>query len=278
LIRWRRARLPADGSAAVPIFANGYSAQLSIYSPREDLPRQLSRTLTESADVGKGTFFNYFPSKDHILLAFVEMQLGKLESAIETARQANEPMPEFLRSLGIRMTQEPTRNPAIVRALLQAYLSTTPVREAMMDLQKRMHGLHTQMIQLGQDRGEIRNDLPAAEIAHVFRQTIFGTLLIWSLYGDATLHSRIETALTCSGRAWRLAPIRRLCRQPRYSPVETSFMNRKLILISLVAAVALAATGSMPDVSARQRLQGSGTVESRNIRVGSKIGGRIVKS
>ena len=57
-----------------------------------------------------------------------------------------------------------------------------------------MHGLHTLMIQLGQDRGEIRSDLPAAEIAHVFRQTIFGTLLIWSLYGDATLHSRIETA------------------------------------------------------------------------------------
>ena len=150
--------------------------------------------ITEAADVGKGTFFNYFPSKDHILLAFVEMQLGKLETAIEAARQADEPMPEFLRSLGIRMTQEPTRNPAIVRAVLQAYLSTTPVREAMMDLQKRMHGLHTQMIQLGQDRGEIRNDLPAAEIAYVFRQTIFGTLLIWSLYGDATLHSRIETA------------------------------------------------------------------------------------
>src|SRR5712691_10078496 len=150
--------------------------------------------ITEAADVGKGTFFNYFPSKDHILLAFVEMQLGKLEAAIELARQTNEPMPEFLRSLGIRMTQEPTRNPAIVRALLQAYLSTTPVREAMMDLQKRMHGLHSQMIQLGQDRGEIRNDLPAAEIAHVFRQTIFGTLLIWSLYGDATLHARIEAA------------------------------------------------------------------------------------
>ena len=150
--------------------------------------------ITEAADVGKGTFFNYFPSKDHILLAFVEIQLGKLEAAIEMARQTDEPMPEFLRSLGIRMSQEPTRNPAIIRALLQAYLSTTPVREAMMDLQKRMHGLHTLMIQLGQDRGEIRSDLPAAEIAHVFRQTIFGTLLIWSLYGDATLHSRIETA------------------------------------------------------------------------------------
>jgi len=150
--------------------------------------------ITESADVGKGTFFNYFPSKDHILLAFGEMQLSKLEATIETARRTGEPMPEFLGSLGLRMTQEPTRNPAIIRALLQGYLSTTPVREAMMDLQKRMHALLSQMIQLGQDRGEIRNDLPAAEIAHVFRQTIFGTLLIWSLYADATLHSRIETA------------------------------------------------------------------------------------
>ena len=150
--------------------------------------------ITNAADVGKGTFFNYFPSKDHILLAFGEMQLAKLESAIENARRTNESMPEFLRSLGVRMTQEPTRNPAIIRTLLQAYLSTTPVREAMVDLQKRVHALHTQIVQLGQERGEIRNDLPAAEIAHVFRQTIFGTLLIWSLYGDATLHARMETA------------------------------------------------------------------------------------
>ena len=64
----------------------------------------------------------------------------------------------------------------------------------MIEMQNRVHALHTQMIQLGQHRGEIRNDLPAADIAYVFRQTIFGTLLIWSLYGDATLHARIESA------------------------------------------------------------------------------------
>src|SRR5271155_5200174 len=68
--------------------------------------------ITEAADVGKGTFFNYFPSKDHILLAFGEMQLGKLEAAIEMARQAGTPMSDFLRGLGLRMTQEPVRNPA----------------------------------------------------------------------------------------------------------------------------------------------------------------------
>ena len=150
--------------------------------------------ITEAADVGKGTFFNYFPSKDHILLAFGEMQLAKLEAAVAEARHSGETMPQFLRSLGVRMTQEPIRHPGIIRTLLQAYLSTTPVRESMLDLQKRVHALHTEIVRIGQERGEIRTDLPAAEIAQVFRQTVFGTLLMWSLYGDATLHPRMESA------------------------------------------------------------------------------------
>jgi len=97
-----------------------------------------------------------------------------------------------------------------------------------MDLQKRVHALHSQMIQLASGSRRIRNDLPAAEIAHVFRQTIFGTLLIWSLYGDATLHSpdgdRIQPAVVRIGTSRELdgavaGPFLRLR--------ETSFMNRR---------------------------------------------------
>src|SRR2546429_3465136 len=120
------------------------------------------------------------------------MQLGKLEAAVDEARRTNEPMPQFLGALGVRMTQEPTRTPEIIRAVLQAYLSSTPVREAMLDLQKRVQGLHTQMIRLGQEQGEIRNDLPAEEIACVFRQTIFGTLLIRSEEHTSELQSRLH--------------------------------------------------------------------------------------
>src|ERR1700756_4773293 len=82
--------------------------------------------ITNAADLGKGTFFNYFPSKEHILPAFAEMQLGKLRSAADEARAKNEPTKVFLRSLGARMTQEPMRNPSIIRILLQAFLSNTP--------------------------------------------------------------------------------------------------------------------------------------------------------
>jgi len=183
-----------------------FRAALDLFA-RKGFNETTVEDITEAADVGKGTFFNYFPSKDHILLAFGEMQLAKLQAAIEEARRTQEPMPQFLRSLGVRMTQEPTRHPGIIRALLLAYLSSTPVREAMLDLQKRVHALHTEIVKLGQERGEIRKDLPAAEIAHVFRQTIFGTLLMWSLHGDASLHARIESAFNVlwSGLAPRSA-------------------------------------------------------------------------
>ena len=150
--------------------------------------------ITNAADLGKGTFFNYFPSKDHILLAFAEMQLGKLRLAIDEARRTSVPMPQFMRSLAALMTQEPVRNPDIIRVLLQAFLSNSQVRKAMLDLQARVLAFHAEMIQLGQGRGEIRDDLPAAEIALVFRQTIFGTLLIWSLYGDSSLQARMDSA------------------------------------------------------------------------------------
>src|ERR1700722_16097876 len=140
--------------------------------------------ITNAADVGKGTFFNYFPSKEHILIAFSDMQLSKLESIIDNLRNTHEPVPQFLRTLAVRMTEEPGRNPSLLRALLLANLSSTPVRDGMRINQTRGHQLLTEFVEIGQQRGELRKDLPAGDIAHVFRQTVFGTLLIWSLYGD----------------------------------------------------------------------------------------------
>src|SRR5262245_23882058 len=151
--------------------------------------------ITEAADVGKGTFFNYFPSKEHILMAFGEMQLARLESVIREAEQSGRPMREVMRTLVMRMTEEPVRNPAIVRALLQANLSSVPVRGEMLRIHDRNRALLGRLIRHGQERGEIRADLPSEEIAQVWRQTIFGTLMFWSLVGDASLVARIETAV-----------------------------------------------------------------------------------
>src|SRR5437870_12405040 len=92
-----------------------FRASLDLFAEK-GLAETTVEDITQAADVGKGTFFNYFPSKDHILLAFGEMQLGKLEAAVDEARRTNEPMPQLLRARGVRTTREPTPNPDIIRA------------------------------------------------------------------------------------------------------------------------------------------------------------------
>src|SRR5580700_5370921 len=72
--------------------------------------------ITNAADVGKGTFFNYFPSKEHILIAFSDMQLGKLERFVEAARNGKEPMRAFFRTMSQHMTSEPAKKPDFMRA------------------------------------------------------------------------------------------------------------------------------------------------------------------
>jgi len=184
-----------------------FRAALDLFA-RKGFAETTVEDITNAADLGKGTFFNYFPSKEHTLLAFGEMQLAKLKAAFEEMRSANVPVPVFMRSLGARMTQEPIRNPAIIRILLQSFLTDSPVRESVLNLQNRVIAIHTEMIRIGQSRGEIRNDLPPEVIAHVFRQTIFGTLLFWTLHGDGTLLSRMEDAFEVlwSGLAPRGSP------------------------------------------------------------------------
>jgi len=59
----------------------------------------------------------------------------------------------------------------------------------------RAEALLTQLVEMGQQRGEFRRDLSALELAQVFRQTTFGTLLIWSVGADASLPERMRTAL-----------------------------------------------------------------------------------
>ena len=78
--------------------------------------------ITEAADVGKGTFFNYFPSKDHILLAFSDMQLAKLEQSIHGLAASQQPLREFMRGLVLLpSTIEPTGRAKVIWGSVRAH-------------------------------------------------------------------------------------------------------------------------------------------------------------
>src|SRR5580693_6277130 len=51
--------------------------------------------ITQAADVAKGTFFNYFPTKEHLLMEFGEMRLDILRNARSEALEGQKSIREI---------------------------------------------------------------------------------------------------------------------------------------------------------------------------------------
>jgi AcrR family transcriptional regulator len=156
--------------------------------------------ITEAADVGKGTFFNYFPSKDHVLGVMAEIQRGKVEQAASQAALANKAIHSVIRNLMRRLAEEPGRSPRLARALISSFLASEAVRRIlkrnMLEGRKFIAGV----VAVGQQRGEIDPRLNKDKVALQLLQAVIGTVLLWSLHEEPPLAVWMEESFQ---HAWR---------------------------------------------------------------------------
>src|SRR5215472_11283074 len=83
--------------------------------------------ITAAADVGQGTFFNYFPSKQHILTVLSGKQIEKVREARREAEGAKTSIQEVLYSLMHAIAKEPGRSQPLTRSLFAAIVSNDEV-------------------------------------------------------------------------------------------------------------------------------------------------------
>lgn len=147
--------------------------------------------ITEAADVGKGTFFNYFASKEHVLGVMADIQLGKVREALEQATTGKRSVESVLRHLLERVAEEPGRSPDLARAFLASFLASEFIRrqtDRNMSEGRRMVG---EIVAIGQKRGEIDPKLKKEQVALLLQQSFLGTLLMWSLRGEPSLQTSV---------------------------------------------------------------------------------------
>lgn len=148
--------------------------------------------ITEAADVGKGTFFNYFRTKEHVLATFGAERLASIERALERAKSG--PVMPVLQDLAVDLISHKTENAALLRAIYAAHASCAPVRA---ELHKRLQigrRLLAEIFAIAQERGEVRRDIPPAEMARLVQIVLLGVTLAWALHPDSTLRPTAQQA------------------------------------------------------------------------------------
>ena|SRR5437868_8425032 len=136
--------------------------------------------ITESADVAKGTFFNYFPTKEAILTKLAERQIGVIKKAAEEAKNAPGMRP-ILVNMAHELSSGPGRSPMMLRSLLSVFLSNKLLSETFQKaLQMGRENVAT-IMERGQKLGEIRTDLSPTDLARIFQHAMFGSMFIWSV-------------------------------------------------------------------------------------------------
>jgi AcrR family transcriptional regulator len=156
--------------------------------------------ITEAADVGKGTFFNYFPTKEHVLGVMAEIQLGKLQEAAARVDAGSEPLHTVLHRLVQRLAEEPGRSPRLARALISSFLGNESVREILKRKMVEGRKAIAEVVRIGQERGEINPLLKREAVAMQLLQMMLGTVLLWSLHEKPALSHWIENSFD---HAWR---------------------------------------------------------------------------
>lgn len=148
--------------------------------------------ITEAADVGKGTFFNYFESKDHVLGVMAEIQLGKVAEALALAADGKQEIQSVLHRLFLRAAEEPGRSPDLARALISSFLASEGVRILIARNMQEGRRMIAQVVAKGQKRGEIDPRLKKEKVAIQVLQTFMGTVLFWSLHEQPALNVWME--------------------------------------------------------------------------------------
>ncbi len=157
--------------------------------------------ITEAADIGKGTFFNYFPSKEHILAYICQLQMGKIREFVAQAIQSTEPLESVMYRLALTVTEDFARSPVLVQSVLVPTFSSESMRQKMADDFREDRLMLAELMAARQKKGEIRNDFSPIELARHFQQALFGTTVVWSLNASRPLSECLKkmTEILCSG-------------------------------------------------------------------------------
>jgi len=160
--------------------------------------------IADAADIGKGTVYNYFQTKEDIVVAFIvdlERQVQtQLEGFISSKRRLDTILADFVLHQ-FRMKEAHYR---FVRVFLaEMFLRTEQFLPYMIEIQKAVDPPLEKLFRNLMDRGVIRADLDLQNIIFTFKTIHLGLTALWAIEGppfrnaERTVHQGLK--MFCEG-------------------------------------------------------------------------------
>lgn len=118
--------------------------------------------IAEAADISYATFFNYFPAKDDILFAIAHGEYEDLAEVINLRYTKEDPIEEVLRGAHKEWVTDSLKNRNI-----SVRIDEMVMRAGRKDLQSKIHDLWCDLVRMGMERGEFREDSDPDLIVHL---------------------------------------------------------------------------------------------------------------
>jgi len=132
------------------------------------------KDITDAVDVAKGTFFNYFDTKEAILPALAAHRMEQLETVLTSSRGAPSSPVERIK-LALRLVAEdPLCEPELAHQLFTAMMNRRDVGP-----EHALRDLLAQQVRHGQAAGEIPPDVDPIYLAAAIRSLFFQRLVMW---------------------------------------------------------------------------------------------------
>ncbi len=135
--------------------------------------------ITAAADIGKGTFFTYFPTKEAIFGYLGEIQGEAMVAALNEGLAAGAPVAAVLEGLFLGACAWHEANRPLTEQVVMAGLRHSYARDADAANRARMLDLLTDALRRGQERGEFAPGLNPQDGAVALVGVYFSVLVAW---------------------------------------------------------------------------------------------------
>lgn len=149
--------------------------------------------IAEAADIGKGTFFTYFPSKADVF-RYLGEQVTQAGLAAMTEVSGDAPAAERIRVLFGAMGRWHEEHPELARQMAKVR-SFTPA-DFGSENQRRVCGAVAQVVEAGQADGQFRAGLSVEDVALALQFQYLGLVATWALSEEGRdLGERLQAAV-----------------------------------------------------------------------------------